>query len=363
MKILVVEDDNCSAKILEQVLTKLNYKAEIAKDGETGLALAQQFDYDLLILDIMLPKLDGVSLCHQLRLQGHQMPILMLTSQSDMSVRVNSLEVGADDYIVKPFNLSELIARIRALLRRGKTISTKVLTWENLRLDTTTKEVVYAGKRLHLTPKEYGLLEIFLQNPRRVFSRSVLLDKIWSNDEFPGEEAVTTQIKGLRQKLKTNGMKADFIETVYGLGYRLKEETKSPSYEVTQKQQAEANVMSLVSKMGEEFLETIPQRLGLIEQAIAQISNLTPDSQIIQQAQMEAHRLAGSLGCYGFCESSKIAQNIEQLLEKCHTEPQNIALQLTALIKSLQQSLQKPPSVSSTVPVSGLGREQATGNR
>ncbi|BAZ01822.1 multi-component transcriptional regulator, winged helix family protein [Tolypothrix tenuis PCC 7101] len=350
MKILLIEDDKQTNLVLAKALSTLNYQIETTNDGETGLELAKAFDYDLLILDVMLPKLDGISLCRQLRLEGSEVPILMLTAKDDISMRVMGLEAGADDYINKPFELSELIARIRALMRRGKTIIAKVLVWESLELDINIKEVTYAGKRLHLTPKEYGLLELFLQNPRRIFSRSVLLDRIWSADEFPGEEAVTTQIKGLRQKLKAAGMTADFIETVYGLGYRLKEpenlpqKPNLPSKNLSEKEQAEAKVMAVVANMREEFLKSFSEKFDLLEQAIAQLSSVTPDKRILKQAQAEAHRLAGSLGCYGFLEGSKIAREIEQLLERYTVPYQRIALQLVELLKLLKQTLQQQPS-------------------
>ncbi|MBD2211389.1 response regulator [Nostoc linckia FACHB-104] len=350
MKILLIEDDKQTNLVLAKALSTLNYQIETTNDGETGLELAKAFDYDLLILDVMLPKLDGISLCRQLRLEGSQVPILMLTAKEDISMRVMGLEAGADDYINKPFELSELIARIRALMRRGKTILAKVLVWENLELDINIKEVTYASKRLHLTPKEYGLLELFLQNPRRIFSRSVLLDRIWSADEFPGEEAVTTQIKGLRQKLKAAGMTADFIETVYGLGYRLKEPQNQPQKQnlpnanLSEREQAEAKVMAVVANMREEFLKSFSEKFELLEQAIAQLSSVTPDKRILKQAQAEAHRLAGSLGCYGFLEGSKIARDIEQLLERYTVPYQRIALQLVELVKLLKQTLQQQPS-------------------
>jgi DNA-binding response OmpR family regulator len=194
-----------------------------AADGETGLQLAQVYDYDLILLDVMIPKLDGISLCRELRSRGCQMPILLLTALDSSKDRVQGLEAGADDYVAKPFNLPELIARIRALLRRGKTALTNTnLTWEKLLVNPDTTEVSYGEKLLHLTPKEYNLLELFLRNPRRIFSRSAMLDRVWSAGEFPQEEAVTAHIKGLRHKLKAAGMTVDLIETVYGLGYRLK---------------------------------------------------------------------------------------------------------------------------------------------
>ncbi|MFL9453862.1 MULTISPECIES: winged helix-turn-helix domain-containing protein [Nostocales] len=130
--------------------------------------------------------------------------------------------------------MEELIARVQMLLRRAKSALPVVLTWEKLQFDTSTREVSYKGKRLHLTPKEYGLLELFLHKPRKIFSRSDLLNSVWLSFESPGEEAVTTQIRGLRQKLKAAGMAVDLIETVYGVGYRLKEEDKTINSDLSQ---------------------------------------------------------------------------------------------------------------------------------
>jgi len=150
------------------------------------------------------------------------MPILLLSAKDSSADRVMGLKAGADDYVVKPYELSELIARIQALLRRGNSTLRALLTWENLQLDPQASQVTYGGKLLHLTPKEYAILELFLRNRQRIFSRSAILDRIWLSGEFPQEDAVSTQIKGLRQKLKAAGMTNDLIETVYGLGYRLK---------------------------------------------------------------------------------------------------------------------------------------------
>lgn len=350
MKILLIEDDENTISLLLEALSTFNYQIEIAKDGQTGLELAKAFNYDLLILDVMLPILDGIKVCRQLRRDKYQSPILILTSKEDTSIRVIGLEAGADDYIVKPFDISELIARIRALLRRSRAILTTVLTWENLRLDTNTKEVSYGHKRLHLTPKEYGLLETFLQNPHRIFSRSVLLDRIWTSGEFPGEEAVTTQIKGLRQKLKAIGMTVDLIETVYGLGYRLKQEEKSTpqnprisSCDLVEQHQTKSNIMAMIAEMREELHETLREKFATLELAIVQLANVNSQDDIIQQAQREAHRLAGSLGCYGYPEGSTIARNIEHLLEKQTLSPQDKSVQMAKLVKLLQETMQQQP--------------------
>lgn len=235
MKILLIEDDAYTAAILSQALADFEYLVDTASTGRTGLELATTYDYDLILLDLMLPGLDGISVCRQLRCQGYQIPILILTGKGTSSDRVLGLEAGADDYVVKPYDLPELRARIRALLRRGQTSIAAVIAWENLQLNPNTREVSYAGKPVHLTPKEYGSLELFLRNPSRVFSRSDILNRVWPMGELPTEEAVTTHIKGLRQKLEAVGMKLDPLETLYGLGYRLSPDPRSDQSQASER--------------------------------------------------------------------------------------------------------------------------------
>ncbi|HEY9725827.1 MAG TPA: response regulator, partial [Chroococcales cyanobacterium] len=355
MKILLVEDDEITANVLAQELTTHHYTVEITADGQTALELAQAFHYDLLVLDIILPNLDGISLCRQVRSHGLQMPILLLSAKDSSTVRVMGLEAGADDYVVKPYELNELIARIQALLRRGSSTLSTVLMWEKLQLDPDACQVTYGGELLHLTPKEYSILELFLRNPRRIFSRSAILDHIWPSGEFPQEEAVSTQIKGLRHKLKAAGMTTDLIETVYGLGYRLKAPPDdSPSQRMSQeeagrgvraravsldradKRQAQAKVLAVVQQMWGNFKESLGSQMTLFEQAIAQISTGTLDGKLHSKAQAEAHRLIGSLGSFGLPKGSEVARQIEQLLR---LEPlgQNEARQLEELVGQLKQ--------------------------
>lgn len=225
MKILIVEDDDRITDALVEDLSDRNYVVEVAHDGEAGWDLVDAFTYDLILLDVMLPKLDGISLCRRIRNHGYAMPILMLTARDTVGDRVLGLDAGADDYLIKPFNLQELSARIRALLRRGGTSLPPVLEWGELRLDPSTCEVFYQESPLMLSPTEYRLLEFFLRNGRRVFSRSQILEQIWAFDQLPEEATVKAHIRSLRQKLQSVGAPADFIETVYGLGYRLKQQS------------------------------------------------------------------------------------------------------------------------------------------
>lgn len=223
MKILLVEDDIPISEAIVEDLNDQNYIVEVAHDGAMGWDLVEMFDYDLILLDVMLPKLDGFTLCQRLRHRGNNTPILMLTARDTIEDRVLGLDAGADDYLVKPFNLQELSARIRALLRRGTLPLPAILEWDGVRLDPSTCEVFCGDQLVPLSPKEYQLLAFFLRHPHRVFSRSQLLEHLWSFDDIPGEGTIKVHIGSIRQKLMAAGVKGNFIETVYGLGYRLKE--------------------------------------------------------------------------------------------------------------------------------------------
>lgn len=224
MKILLVEDDERIAEALTAALIHQRYTVDIAADGQVGWEMIEAYTYDLLVLDIMLPKVDGLSLCQQVRAHRYPTPILLLTARDTSTDKIIGLDAGADDYVIKPFDLQELLARIRALLRRGSTTFPLALEWGKLCLNPNRWEVNYGGQALNLTAKEYALLELFLRNSSRIFSRSEILEKLWSTEELPTEETVKAHIRGIRQKLLAVGGAADLIETVYGVGYRLKQD-------------------------------------------------------------------------------------------------------------------------------------------
>jgi DNA-binding response OmpR family regulator len=221
MRILLVEDDDRIARPLAEDLSHQNHIVDLAHDGLEGWKYAQAIDYELILLDLMLPKLDGITLCKQLRTSGSQALILMLTARDTISDKVVGLDAGADDYLVKPFELEELAARIRALARRSPETKPPILTYGALQLDPSSHKVAHAGKDLSLTPKEYMLLECFLRNPLQMLTRSFLLDRLWELDKTAGEETIKTHLTNLRRKLKTAGAAENMIETVYGVGYRL----------------------------------------------------------------------------------------------------------------------------------------------
>lgn len=221
MKILVVEDDDRIAKPLAEDLRHQHHVVDIARDGLEGWEYTQSANYQLILLDLMLPKLDGITLCKRLRDAKFNALILMLTARDTTTDKVVGLDAGADDYLVKPFELEELAARIRALSRRSSETQQPILTSGKLQLDPSTCKVTYRGKILSLTPKEYMLIECFLRNKNKVLSRSAILDKLWDLDKFSGEQTIKTHITNLRRKLRAAGSSQGFIETVYGIGYRL----------------------------------------------------------------------------------------------------------------------------------------------
>jgi DNA-binding response OmpR family regulator len=231
MRILVVEDDVHIADMLAESLRNCQYTVDIASDGEIAWHSVETLEYDLILLDVTLPKLDGIRFCQRLRnFQSNQYlqhnthtPVLMVTARDAIADKILGLDAGADAYMVKPFDMEELMAQVRALLRRGKTGSTSTVSWGDLRLNPVTYEVLYAEQTLNLTPKEYQLLELLVSNGRRVLSRPVIIEHLWTLDDPPSEEAVKSHIRTLRQKLRDAQAPDDLIETVYGLGYRMKQ--------------------------------------------------------------------------------------------------------------------------------------------
>lgn len=348
MKILVVEDDEANADMLACILCNQNYTVEVAKDGEVAWELIVVYDYDLLLIDITLPHLDGISLCRRIRTHSYQMPILLVTGRSSSHDQAIGLDAGADAYMVKPFDHEVLIAGIRALLRRRGTAFQSVLEWGSLRFDPATREVTYAEQPLSLSPKEFSILEFFLRNGRRVFTYSVILDQLWAYEETPGEDAVRTHIKGLRQKFRKVGAPTDLIETVYGLGYRLKpleaiadsiSTDQLTSYQATQPIQQQT--LSALSKVWDRFKTRVDEQVRILEQASAALMQqmLSPDLQ--QQASQEAHTLSDSLATFGLPEGSRIAEKIEQLLHVNESLKSDQTLCLCELVTALRQEIDR----------------------
>ena len=222
MRILLVEDDSQLVASLSEALVVQRYIVDSARDGESAWDKAQAIVYDLILMDVTLPKLDGVRLCQRLRDRGYFSPVLMLTARDTSLDKVIGLDAGADAYMVKPFNLQELLAQIRALLRRGQSGTPPILKWGDLSLDPSSYEVIYERSLIRLTPKEFALLEALMRYGKKVLSRAALIEQVWTWQESPEEDTIKTYVKNLRAKLKDAGAPHDLIETVRGVGYRLK---------------------------------------------------------------------------------------------------------------------------------------------
>jgi two-component system response regulator MprA len=221
-RILVIEDEDRIRQFLQRGLTYENYRVDVAGDGPTGLALARENPPDVVVLDWMLPGMDGLEVCRRLRAAG-SVPILMLTAKDTVGDRVIGLDAGADDYLVKPFAFDELLARIRALLRRAAPTQPEVLRFADLNLDTGTRQAFRGERAIDLTAKEYELLELFMRHPRQVLTREVIFDRVWGYD-FGGESnIIEVYVRYLRQKTEASG-ESRLVHTVRGVGYVLREE-------------------------------------------------------------------------------------------------------------------------------------------
>jgi DNA-binding response OmpR family regulator len=220
--ILLVEDEVKLARFIELELSSDGYKVSVAHDGMTGLSIARESPPDLAILDWMLPGLTGVELCRRLRTTGNKLPIILLTARDEVSDRVQGLDAGADDYMVKPFSIEELLARIRAHLRRTEETEEDILRFEDLSLNRLTREVHRGQRRIELTAKEFDLLEYLLNHPRQVYTRDQILEKVWGYDFMGDSNIIEVYIRYLRLKLEEQGEKR-LIHTVRGVGYALRE--------------------------------------------------------------------------------------------------------------------------------------------
>jgi len=222
MRILLVEDEKKVASFIQQGLAEEHYSVDVAHDGEKGLLMAESEQYDLLILDVMLPKKNGLEVIKDFRARKGTTPALMLTAKSATDDKVAGLDSGADDYLTKPFAFAELLARVRSLLRRGAREKSTVLAMADLELDTVTHKAKRAGRLIELTAKEYALLEYFLRNKERVLSRTLISEHIWDYNFDTGTNIIDVYVNHLRNKIDS-GAEKKLIHTVRGVGYVIKE--------------------------------------------------------------------------------------------------------------------------------------------
>ena len=342
VRILLIDDDEQLMNVLADKLIQQRYAVDIANTGEMGWEFVLLFNYDLIVLDWMLPDLEGISLCQKIRAEGHKMPILLLTARDRSLDKIMGLDAGADDYMVKPFDFNELTARIRALLRREATLTSPILHWQKLSLDPKTHEVKHQDRLLPLTPKEYGLIELLMRHPQQVFSPRAIIDNLWAGEDAPGEEAVRTHVKGLRQKLKAVGMAKDTIKTVYGVGYRLKSNDEMLTTTNTQAtDNGDRDRSTNIARVWSQFRDSAFERLAVLEMVAASAKGQL-NNELIESARSSAHKLAGSLGSFGFPEGSRIAKQIEILLSHNPVERTRVE-QITHLTTSLKAELQHQP--------------------
>ncbi len=222
MKILIIEDAEKTASFLKKGLTEKGYVVDVESNGQEGLILAQVNNYDLIILDVMLPQLDGWSILKELRASDNKTHIIMLTARDDIEDKVKGLNLGADDYLVKPFAFSELVARIQTVLRRKPTIQKDILTFADLEIDFNKKKVSREGNKIELTPKEFMLLSLLVRNHNVALSRSEISEKIWNINFDTDTNVVDVHIRRLRAKID-DGFSRKFIKTVRGIGYMFDE--------------------------------------------------------------------------------------------------------------------------------------------
>ncbi|MBS1704402.1 MAG: response regulator transcription factor [Armatimonadetes bacterium] len=219
MKVLIVEDDEVIGERLQSALKKNGFEAEWAQDGDTALEIFAVGFFGMIILDINLPKRNGIEVCREIRKAGSVVPILMLTARDAIEDRVKGLDAGADDYLIKPFAIQEVLARIRALTRRTQSVKQTVIRVKDLVIDTTSRTVELGGVVLHLTPREYQLLEALARNLGRTLSRETIIERVW-NDDLSLSNTVNFHVTSLRKKIDT-GRESSLIETVHGFGYRM----------------------------------------------------------------------------------------------------------------------------------------------
>jgi two-component system response regulator QseB len=221
VRILVVEDDQRLARSVAEHLRRQHHVVDIMHDGASGFDFARTVAYEVLLLDVLLPKMDGLTLCARLREEGVATPVLMLTARDTVQDKVDALDAGADDYLTKPFNLAELGARVRALGRRGAVTRAPVLRYGPLEVDQAAMRVCVDGRALSCTPTELAILETLLRSPRRVFSSEMLLERVSPLGRETANNSIKTHVANLRRKIREAGCKKPMIETLYGSGYRL----------------------------------------------------------------------------------------------------------------------------------------------
>lgn len=349
MKILLAEDDERLGKLIQDYLLPESELIDVVNTGfEIGEKLKKE-SYDILILDVMLPKKNGIDICRDLRREGINIAILFITALSNQNDKIKAFESGADDYLIKPFDFEELLLRVKALLRRDRDnkIKSSELSWNNLVLMPEKKQVFYKNNSIHLTPTEFKILEIFLTTPNKVFSPESIIDRLWDIETTPTNNTLRTHIKSLRKKLEEKGAEKDFIQTVYGVGYRLKSiEDKSSAKTESLKDETEDNLslnsekyqQNKIDNNEEEFNNLIKTMWLDNQKSIFDDCNKLSDyiegknqELNLEQVIRITHNFAGFLGSIGFDTAGKISREIENLLKNNRDNLANPEIKSTIL--------------------------------
>jgi len=373
VKILFVEDDQHTCELMAATLETHRYAVDVVTDGESGLEMALQWPYDLILLDVMLPRLNGIEVCRRLRAEACQTPILILTTRGASEDVIAGLDAGADDYVVKSCEPDQLMARVRALLRRGgDSAASPILTWGELCLDPSSAQVTFQDTVVPCRPKEYTLLELFLRNHQRLLSRSSIIDHLWAYDDAPVEGSVTTLVKDLRRRLKAAGVEPDPIETVYGLGYRLRPEPEAESSpppikqtggegapdlspSSTAKAAAEQRVKEVLQQVDAKFRASWAERLAVLEAAAASLQSGDGTREQQEAALAAVHKLVGGLGTFGYDDAAAIAEVLEAALRQHLEQEAQWANQFADRLGQLQQALgQAAKSGSGKAAITGI---------
>ena len=376
MKLLIIEDDMQLLEILKTSL-KNRYVIDSAQDGLQGLQLVGKGKYDLILLDRSIDGIDGLEFCKQIRQQGNQVLVMIMSTQGSTHDRVSGLDAGADDYLVKPFALNELEARIRALLRRRMVTELPVLTWGPLAIEPTRCNVTYHGTPVMLTTKEYGILELLLRHQDRIYSQRALLDALWSLDNGPrGEETVRTHMKRLRQKLKPIGA-GDLIDTVYGLGYRLNPALNAPPTSIiaatspssvvpranlssdVESRAIEASQAQLIAQFWEKQAAKVLRRIQILDHSVQALQRNPSDDNLRLQIRQEGHILVGVMGSVCMAEHLPTLQALSTWISGAHLNTPSEIQVLHKQLGMLTQMLEAATSGS----VTRVQETVATGER
>lgn len=355
MRILLVDDDTAIVQVLKKLLEHEKYVVDVAYDGMSAWDLTESWEYDLILLDVMLPKLDGITFCRRLRERKNAVLVMLLTARDSINDKIMGLDSGADDYLVKPFDTQELVARIRALIRRKTSSTSTIITCGDISLDPNLLQVSYQGKILEFSRKEYLIVELFLRNQKRVYSCRDIVDHLWEFDaEPPNESTVRSHIKNIRRQLKLVGSQ-DLLETVYGQGYRVDSAILSVNDQIMITPNQQETLNHALAAIWETTKHLSWERLMVLENMVELLKSGNFNDILCKEAIENAHKLTGSLGMFGFDQGSALARKIEHLLEssfyeRSHFHPNyqlNFLPKIEPLIMALHYELQIPQELKS----------------